>query len=172
MRSRFRGRRVRPPMQWIPNDDFGATMSLVSGIVNNSMLVDCSAGASTAAVPQIGRLTVLRIRGSINVVAPSVAGVWPVRMGICVIDSTQGVAGIDPSAEVQMDRDWLWVRTVVVQNLASGSDTYTRQPASELDVKVKRIMKPNTQLRLFAVQASGATATLYPDIRTLVSRVA
>lgn len=172
----FRGRRPRRPMQWIPQT---AAISPAGGVVGEIVLVDASSGftGTTNPIPQIGRMTIMRVRGQVNVLNNSAVANSFVSLGIAVVQSPPGT--VNPGSQGDLDYPWMWTRQYVLSGTVAAQTNFgyvsSHLPGpggsmADVDIRVKRILQPNERLSLFVVTSIQLTTTAY--LRTLISRVA
>lgn len=174
-----RGFRRKPPMQWVPNADWTPNEVLVIAVaaatLKTTVLVDAGAGASASAVPNIARMTINRIRGQIGVVASTAASV--LSAGIFVQEIGSG-SNANPSPSIQGDADasWLWLRHIPFRSAGTTSlaafqnDIDQVHFGSEIDVKVRRALRPNERLVMQLMSTQACSVNL--AVRSLISRVA
>lgn len=160
----------RPPTQWIPCDQ--TAQSLVANTITTTVLVDAQAGetGTTLPVPQIARMTILRIVGEISLLNTE-SGVFNViDVGIGVFLANNAAS---PVLQASRDYPWMYLRQWVLHSPAQafGDRNDDQPPGSHVDITVKRILKPQEQL-LLVVNATLGTASLKPYLRTLIGRVA
>lgn len=169
-RRSFRRTRKAKPMQWCATTSGWGATSLVTtaGVTNNILLGTYSPGLVGSAVPQLGRLTIMRIRGQIVRFALVPTDEYVECFGIFIADVQSGgtvFASMDPSLSNDADKSWLWL-----MHARGACGCY-----HEVDIKVKRIMKPDQVLVLASrnVPSIGVgSAQLSPFIRSLVANVA
>lgn len=176
MRMRSRTRRVRPPMQWLTgtgNAWAPATgNNIAAATLTSTILIDATSGGLLG-VPQIARMTVHRIRGQLGFQMQGAAqGV--ISCGIIVKESsTGGSYNPDPSLAADADAGWMWLHHFGgVPVAASTTRTYMNYDSVDtvVDVKVKRIIRPNEVMSL--VMICPAAFTVFASLRSLISRVA
>lgn len=169
-RRSFRRSARKKPMQWCATTSgWGATSVVTTtAVTTNILLGTYSPGLVGSAVPQLGRLTIMRIRGQI-VTAESVPADESIEcFGIYIADVQSGGTVFttwDPSLSNDADKAWLWL-----MHAKGACGCY-----HDVDIKAKRIMKPDQVLVLASRNVVGIGAgqtVISPFIRSLVANVA
>lgn len=175
MMRRFRrsfGRRRRPPMQWVPQ--VAAVVPGAGAAVTAVTLVDAASGFSGTTQPQptIGRMTVQRVVGEIETTFQN--GTEQYHFGIIVVDSGQTTVSLpDPSLQAGLDAPWLWLGRFFSETNSGLLTNQTYSPnGNHIDVRVKRVLRPNERLLLVCSSTTAAGSGYNVWLRTLISRVA
>lgn len=184
MRRRRRGRRgTRRPTQWFSASAGYTQLTQAVTLGGATLLINLLSTSVVTAVevPQIGRLTVERIRGEV-LVHPRAGTGWTgadsalIAMGIMVVTTTgAGVpAAVDPTAHLDADRQWMWLQHFVVQS--DQGISFHDLFAIPVDIKSRRIVRPDQSLVLAVkavnIFATGTAIDVRPFLRTLVMKVA
>lgn len=178
MRHMRRTRRVRPPTQWVVDSNYNVATNTVAGVAKiQTNLVQATAAASALAVPNIARMTVLRIRGQFFVTATTLATDY--HLGVIVLndvaDAIVAAQIPNPATANNADAAWLWLHhggCVAGAAVSRPSMNDLEVPmGTNLDITVKRVLRPNQTLVLVASSTTDAV-TITTFIRTLISRVA
>lgn len=175
MRRRFRSfrRGMRRPSQWVigPWENTFTNVGAAGGVAS-TVLVAANA-ASTAQVPNIARMTILRIRGTIQCLGEQAANTPQFYYaGICVVDAAAaGTTVLDPSSATDADAPWLWLDQRMLIGAAIAAQTWNAAYLS-VDVRVKRVLRPNERLMLFENVPGLVTVGVTRCFRTLISKVA
>lgn len=178
MRRRRRG--AKRPTQWVCSTlGYGPPQTVVNGVVLRVMLVGTTGTTADFDPPLMNRYTVLRIRGHIDYTIGTGAAIintrW--RWGIIVTKTSGGgiAASLpDPASSVDGDSPWLWLASAF-HGAAAANTGVTPNLVIEVDVKAKRVMRPDEALMLcsFQEQSFGAASMVNtPYLRTLISRSA
>lgn len=122
------------------------------------------------------RFTVMRIVGDFDYL--NTAGATEIRwtLGVILVDEVGSTGdSVNPTVTSNADKSWLYlahgeVGSNVAGNGANCLSMNPRDNAGHIDIRVKRIMRPDQQLTL--VFAAGGDGTTRTNIRCLVSRVA
>jgi len=170
-------RRVAKPTTWQTNSASyvgNVNTAVPANTLTAFILVDTIAAG---VVPNVERFTVQRIVGEMVVENnAAAAAATDFSMGICLVTATNGAdtVALDPRNQLDSEAGWLWLCHGRLQGVAAGSPEQTNQQilprGAHIDIKVKRIVHSNMVLKLMFA-ANGATL-VYPNLRTLLSRVA
>lgn len=169
-RRTFRRTRRAKPMQWCATTSgWGSTQLVTTAAVSTLILLGTySPGLVGSSVPTLGRLTIMRIRGQLARNALVEGELFVETFGIYIADVQSGGTVFttwDPSLSNDADKSWLWL-----MHARGACGCY-----HDVDVKVKRIMKPD-QVLVLASRTVPITGTgsmvINPFIRSLVANVA
>lgn len=166
-----RSNRARTPMQWIALRN---TTALVAGVTQYK-LVEASAAATGSQVPNISRMTIMRIVGQLSIV--NGANQCDYDMGIICAQNVNGTTVVnDPSNQADQDASWLWLRHIHLlgsATLGPSVSDFVVPFGSSFDITVKRKLMPNQTLVLNVNNASAVAATVTSlNVRILIARVA
>jgi len=163
MRS-FRSR-SRQATQWISAMNGNGTVALAAATLVTAVEIDTSSAVATT--PFVSRLTIQRIRAHLTITSNDNVNNARIRAGFAVTPIAQGATiKYDPSLATDGEHPWLWLGQFFLQ--PSGSQW--NFVVEKIDVRVKRIMRPDEILGFFIISSAAAFMTL--NTRTLISRVA
>jgi len=190
MRKKSFSRRAKKPVRWFasnaayvsPNTSFtlasgsgiGATAKLAEHVRSINLPGDLSFAE---------RHTVMAVRGTIIVNGGAEAPV-NLSMGIIVreIDATGAVASVLPNSDPDAAEGWLWLWHGQIRQYVAGVNGIYCEPSNiQVNIKTKRVLRDNQALVLVmyadrpfinALQQVASNCTIYPYLRTLISRSA
>lgn len=178
---------AKRPVQWVVSSSSftNAFSTVTAGAVSPFILAETAPQSATEASISIDRVTVMRIKGDLLVSTTGAAAYGVLfSVGIAVVDRVGGTDDQwDPSAVANGPKAWMYLRHYYLQEsntvsqtgpLASSAAMGVQLPTgTHVDVKVKRIIRPEQSLKLFVIQrtvGAAATVSVMPLFRTLVSR--
>lgn len=187
MKRRHRSFRAKKPVRWFVADGTYMAKNNWRDIASSSLVPDVAILAlhqrATLATPELvqqnERHTIEAVRGEILMNGSSDANL-NLHMGIRVVDllPTGVPQAYDPQDPDESGDSWMWLKHVYVPLGSLGSVGLSTNNV-EVHIKSKRKLLPNQALVLYStasqtsldsmVQSNG-TVTIYPYLRTLVSR--
>jgi len=193
-KSILRARSSKTPVQWIVSDaanNVGPAPG-VGALENNlqQLIMVDNTEENVAGNILVQRSTVMRIRGQLYpafriITLAAEEFDLTVSAGIIVAPASEATSmTFDPSSADDADASWLWRRTwvftgrnsTVAQAIPPVAWIVPDYASSLVDVKSKRVLKPNDRLIMFFnKQTSVGTVanygcTMFPNLRVLMGR--
>lgn len=187
-RTSFRRRRPggggRRKYTWVTSNEGYSTASqaVAVGATTLSGLIDTYSAGASPGMPQNSRFTIERILGEI---CTQHSGSWTTGDGVIgcfgiyispVQSGGTAVTTWDPSSANDADKPWMWLGHAAFSNeIGGGALSEGMAPRYPVDVRVKRVMRPDERLILASrnlLVAGPGTTRVWPFLRVLISNVA